>query len=112
MPKSRILTPSVSTIMFAGLMSRWTMPVVRVVKAGAQLFDDPQLGSQRRLRLGDDDGQSAALDILHGNERLAVVFADVEHGHDVLMGESGQWTGLRAQIDRGARYPRTPLASA
>ena len=59
---------------------------VRVGQAVAQLLHQPQLaGDGGRLLAADPHRQRLAVDVLHGDERLAVLLADVEDADDVLV---------------------------
>ena len=59
---------------------------VRVGQAVAQLLQQPQLaGDGGRLLAPDPHRQRLAVDVLHGDERLAVLLADVEDADDVLV---------------------------
>ena len=59
---------------------------VRVGQAVAQLLEQPQLaGDDGRLLAPDPHRQRLAVDVLHGDERLAVLLADVEDADDVLV---------------------------
>jgi hypothetical protein len=59
---------------------------VGVGQAVAELLEQPQLaGDGGRLLAADPHRQRLAVDVLHGDERLAVLFADVEDADDVLV---------------------------
>ena len=73
------------TIRLAGLMSRWTMPCLCAKARPLQISID-QLDALPRVErrpAPDQLGQRLARDVLHGDERLAVVLADVVDGDDV-----------------------------
>ena len=59
---------------------------VGVGEAVAQLLEQPQLAGERgRLPAPDPHRQRLAVDVFHGDERLAVLLADVEDADDVLV---------------------------
>ena len=103
MPKSRILTvPSGPTIRFAGLMSRWTMPASCACARPAQTssISCSLRGDDQRRTEADEVGERLAAHVLHGDERQAVLFADVVDRHDVGMTEA---TGGARLVEKRSR---------
>ena len=98
-PKSRILAcPRLVTKMLAGLMSRWTMPSAWAASSASAISmasDSSSLGLQRPAR--DAVLQRHAVQKLHGDERLAVLLADVVDRADVGMVQRGG--GLRLALE-------------
>ena len=86
-PKSRILAcPRLVTKMFAGLMSRWTMPSACAASSASAISmasDRIRFHLHRPAR--DPVLQRQAIQKLHGDERLAVVLADLVNRADVGM---------------------------
>ena len=95
-PKSRILAwPRLVTKMLAGLMSRWTMPSLCAASSASAISmasAEQHLHFQRTA--GDRVLQGHAIQKLHGDEGLAILFADVVNGADVGMVERGSGLGL------------------
>ena len=81
---------------------------MRVGQAGAELLDPLQpLGDRQRRLAPDDLAQRLAVDVLHRDERQAVVLVDVEDGDDVGMTErAGR---LRLAREALARFGRIEL---
>ncbi len=74
--------------------------LVRVAEAGAQLEDQFEAANQAQRRSAADDlAERLAIDVLHRDERLSLVLADIVDGDDVGMG----------QTRRGAGFPGEPL---
>ena len=71
---------------------------IQAVRRLPEPFDRTAGGKGRRP---DAVVNRAAVEVLHDDERLAVVLADVEHGHDVRM---------RGESSGGSRLPREPRA--
>ena len=94
-PKSRILAwPRLVTKMFAGLMSRWTMPSAWAASSASAISmprRQERFDFQRPAR--DAVLQRLAVEKLHGDEGLAVLLADFIDGADVGMIQGG--SGLR-----------------
>ena len=104
-----------------------TMDDPRLVREGqtiAQLFDELQLSKHGHQRPGRDNlGQRLPLDVLHRDERLAPVFADIEDEDDVRMAQARRRSRLsgeslaellvvpQQQLDRDVSIePRIPRA--
>ena len=74
--------------------------VMRVVETGADLLDEGQLLRQReRLPPLDQLAERRPVHVLHRDERLMVVVADLVDGHEVFV----------SQVRGGARFPQEPL---
>ena len=90
-PKSRTLAcPRLVTKMFAGLISRWMMPAAWAASSASAISmatDSSESGVQRTS--GDAVLQRHAVQILHDDERLPVLLADVVDGADVGMVQGG-----------------------
>ena len=114
-PKSRILAwPRLVTKIFAGLMSRWTMPsACAASSASAISIARSSSASSLDGAAGDAMLQRYAVQKLHDDEGLAVCVVDFVDGADVGMiqrrgglrfalesgpGPAGLWQFLRAEI--------------
>ena len=86
-PKSRILAwPRLVTKMLAGLMSRWMMPLAWAAsRASAISMASCEQDVDLERTAVDAVLQGHAFEKLHGDEGLAVVFADLVDGADVGM---------------------------
>ncbi len=96
MPKSAIFTrPFLSSRMFSGLMSRWTMPcVVGVLQRLADLrHDGERLGGRESPRL-QHLPQRQAVHKFHQQKIISLRFAEVVNGDDVGMVQPGQRAGF------------------
>ena len=98
MPKSRIFSgpPSLSTIRLAGLMSRWTMPVLC---AWASPEHRPSIISSlrtsgNRLAAANQLRERLAADELHGDERPAVEDAELVDRDDVGVRQAAGGAGF------------------
>ena len=104
-PKSRILAwPRSVTKMFAGLMSRWTMPLACAASSASAISmpskEDSPVSSGRS---GDQVLQRRAFQKLHRDERLAVLLADVVNGADVGMVQGRGGLRLTLEAVQGLR---------
>ena len=95
-PKSRTLTrPSVVTMTFAGLRSRWTMPFSwAAARASARAVAISRIWASGEPALGDHAVEGLALDELHGEEVDAVRLLDRVDGDDAGVVEGGEGLGL------------------
>ncbi len=72
--------------------------LVREAEAVAQLVEHLQLAGHWRLLLAADDlGERLAVDVLHRDERLSVLFADVEDRDDVGVSQAGDGSGFASE---------------
>ena len=98
-PKSRILAwPRLVMKIFAGLMSRWTMPPAWAAsRASAISMPSAECHLQFQRTPGDPVLERHAVQVLHDQEGAAVVLADVVDGADVGMIQGGGCLGLAAE---------------
>ena len=91
-PKSSTLTwPSGVSLMFAGLRSRCSTPLlVRVVQRLDELLRDWQCVLDGHRAAGDAVGQRRALDQLHHEGTHAIAVLESVDGGDVLMRQRGE----------------------
>ena len=103
MPKSKTLTcPVVVSIRFDGFRSRWTMPAAWAACEGVgDLRDDAGDLGNRHRRAAETVRQGFPLVVRHGDERLAVVVADLVDRRDVWMIERTSGPRLSQQAGRG-----------
>ena len=72
--------------------------LVRVAEPRAQLEDQFQPADQAQRRPAADDlAERLTVDVLHRDERLALVLADVVDGDDVGMGQARRRTGFAGE---------------
>ena len=102
-PKSRTLAwPRLVTKMFAGLMSRCTMPSACAASSASAISIARSIeASVSSGRPGDAMLQRHAVQKLHGDERLAVLFADFVNGADVGVVQRRCGLGLALKAARG-----------
>ena len=102
-PKSRILAcPRLVTKMFAGLMSRWTMPSACAASSASAMsmaMAEKSFRFQRTPR--DAVLQRHAVQKLHGDERTALLLANVVNRADVGVVQCGR--GLCFTLKAGQR---------
>ena len=104
-PKSRILAwPRLVTKMFAGLMSRWTMPSACAASSASAI----SMARDSRASVSSGSSRDAvlqrhAIQKLHGDERLAVLLANFVDGADVGMVQRGGGLRLALEAARGLR---------
>jgi hypothetical protein len=93
MPKSVL---PLWSMMFAGLMSRWTMPLsCSVIERIGGLAEDVERHRMRRYRLRFQERfESRAVDALHGDVGEVAVSAHFENDHDSGMGERAGGAGF------------------
>ena len=105
-PKSATLTrSSLSRSRFAGLTSRWTIPLACAASSAAAAWREPLERAPDRLRAvaGEPIGERAAGEVLHHDVRVAVVLADVEDRHRarrVREARGGERLAREARSDR------------
>ena len=96
MPKSVIFTrSSASSRMFAGFTSRCTMPRPCAQASASSTWPISATADRRREPAGSGEhlAEVAALDVLHREERVALVHGEVIDRDDVRMGAAAG--GLR-----------------
>ena len=98
-PKSRILTwPRSVTKMFAGLMSRWMIPLLWAAQSASAISVAHSITSSSGSGLPRDVMlKRRAFHKLHGNKRLAVLRVDLVDRADVGMIQRGRRTRLSAK---------------
>ena len=90
--------------MLAGLMSRWTMPSrVRGIERVGDLNAERQHSLQFERPPGDAVLQSHPVKKFHGDERLAILLANIVNGADVGMIQRGSRLGLALKTSQGLR---------
>ena len=107
-PKSRILAwPRLVTKMFAGLMSRWTMPSEWAAsRASAISMASASRVSFSKGRPAIHVLQRHAVEKFHRDEALALVLADFVDGADVGMVQRGSGAGFAAKTFESLRVLR------
>ena len=107
-PKSRILAwPRLVTKMFAGLISRWTMPSECAASSASAISmaeRQQRFGFQRTP--GDAVLQGDSVQELHHDERLAFMLADLVNGADVGMVQGRGSASLAAKAFQRLRILR------
>ena len=94
-PKSSSFEPVLVNMMFAGLMSRWTMPcAMRFVERVGNLGGDRQRLVERQRPSFQPRGQSLALEMRHDEIVRAIDAANVVDAADVRMVQRGDRTRL------------------
>ena len=93
-PKSATFaSPSAVTSTFSGLRSRWTIPCVAASASAAEHALE-HAGHLRERQPPDERPQRAALEVLHGDERHALVLEVLDHRDDARVVEPARHARL------------------
>ena len=106
-PKSKTFTwPRSVTKMFAGLMSRWMIPLLWAAQSASAISIPHASTSRKRQRAARNMMfKRCAFHEFHGNERLAVLLIDFVDGADVRMIQRGGRTRFSAKTFESPRMP-------